>query len=178
MKIIFLDIDGVITSARTGWYNWDIYGINFLRWVCKNSDAKIVISSTWRFNHNKEFFQTIFGEYLHNDYMTPDLVKFEKGIYLSSSRGNEIKFWLDQHEGLIEKYLILDDDGDMLEEQLPYFIQTEPMDGLLFEHMMKIRDHFSIVEFIHEDEEIFQHSNMFGINNFIKPYINDKIKFV
>lgn len=38
MKIIFLDIDGVVTSVRTGWYNFDIYTVNFLRWLCEVED--------------------------------------------------------------------------------------------------------------------------------------------
>ena len=43
-------------------------------------------------------------------------------------RGDQIQRWLDSHD--VEKYAIVDDDSDMLDHQLRYFIQTEMMYGL------------------------------------------------
>lgn len=168
MIVIFLDIDGVVTSARTGFFNMDIYTVNFLRWICKKTGAKIVISSTWRYNHGKEFWTTIFGEHLHPDYKTPDLCrKRESGVWTNVTRGQEIQAWLDRGTGA-EKYLILDDDGDMLEHQKKSFIQTDSIDGMLTEHIIKVRDYFGIKEFFNETEELFQHPNMFAVNNLKK----------
>lgn len=155
MKIIFLDIDGVVTSLRSGWFNLDIYTVNFLRWLCKEAGAKIVISSTWRHNHGKDFWEPIFGEHLHNDFKTPSNNRETNG----DKRGGEIQMWLDNHPNT-KKYLILDDDDDMLSSQMDSFIQTDSLDGMLHEHMMKCRDYFGIKNFF-QHEKLFQHENMF-----------------
>ena len=44
-------------------------------------------------------------------------------------RGNEINAYLKEHSE-IDNYLILDDDGDMLDEQLFHFVQTDYQTGL------------------------------------------------
>lgn len=45
-------------------------------------------------------------------------------------RGKEIDEWLSKHPE-VTKYVILDDDTDMEEHQLPFFIKTDPYkDGL------------------------------------------------
>jgi hypothetical protein len=72
-RVIFLDIGGVVTSAKTGWYIFDVTTVGFLRWFCKETEAKIVISSTWRKNHDKAFFEKIFGDVIHVSWCTPDL---------------------------------------------------------------------------------------------------------
>lgn len=72
-SIIFLDVDGVVNNLRTGWYSWDVYIVNWLIWFAKVSNSKIVISSTWRNNHNRNFFADVFGEELiHLYWNTPD----------------------------------------------------------------------------------------------------------
>lgn len=158
--VIFLDIDGVITSARTGWMNMDIYAINFLRWVCKCSGAKVVISSTWRYDHPQEFWLPIWEEFLHPDWNTPALAaNWGNNKYEGVKRGSEIQKWLDRHPGT--HYLILDDDADMLPEQKPNFIQCDSMNGLQFEQMQVIRDFFQIKEFP-KDKKLHQHPNMFN----------------
>ena len=45
--------------------------------------------------------------------------------YSSTVRGEEIKEWLDINAPKNYKYIILDDDNDMLDEQLNNFIQTK-----------------------------------------------------
>lgn len=167
MKILFLDIDGVFTSTRTGWYNYDIHAVRFIRWVCKESGAKIVITSTWRKNHDKELFGKIFGqENLHEDWATEVLprTKFSQRVL----RGEEIQEWLNKHDvnkHYPVKYIIVDDDHDMLEWQIPCFVNTDTHNGLKFEDMDKIKTMFDIESFCRDDfpfpnlnDLIFQHS--------------------
>ena len=45
-------------------------------------------------------------------------------------RGHEIKQWLDKNS--VDKYIIIDDDKDMLEEQLSNFINVHPQYGITF----------------------------------------------
>lgn len=158
MKIIFLDIDGVITSPRTlSWFNFDIYAVNFLRWLCVEVDIKIVISSTWRLNHSKQFFEAIFGNIIHDDWKT-------KSVRMDRRRGLEIDEWLSRHSE-VTRYLILDDDSDMLENQIPSFIQTDSVNGMLSEQMEKIRDYFEVKGWRKETTLLHQHKYMFATYN-------------
>ena len=54
------------------------------------------------------------------------LMSCERTSNVSESRviGEEIKAWLDKQTEPY-KYVILDDDCDMLPEQFPYFVQTD-----------------------------------------------------
>lgn len=159
-QIIFLDYDGVVTSARAfGWYNQDIYVVNFLRWVCEKASAQIVISSTWRRGFPESFFKAVWGEHLHKDWTTP--TNIGRG-FEHPERGVEVKHWLDSHPE-VTKYLILDDDSDFLEEQKPFFIKTDSMNGMLFEDMMQIRDFFEIKTFPREQTVLFQCPEMFAL---------------
>ena len=51
-------------------------------------------------------------------------------------RGSEIKAWLDMHPE-VKKYVIIDDDGDMLEEQMSNFVMTYFYSGFQDEHLEK-----------------------------------------
>jgi len=156
--VIFLDIDGVFTSLRSGWYNWDIYAVNFFIWLCRDKlNAKIVISSSWRNQYNKEFFENIFPGILHDDWKT---------LYFrfSGSRGSEIDKWLDSHKD-ISDYLIIDDMNDMLEEQQSHFIHTDTDNGMLIKNYEDILNYFKIKDFPEyakgNPAEIYIHKNMF-----------------
>ena len=121
MRVIFLDIDGVVNSEETlkkvssgGILGIDPY-LAFLvgRISLALPDVKFVLSSSWRhFNSGREQVERqvvpIYDE-------TP---KLDTGL-----RGDEIKAWLDDHPE-VEKYAILDDDNDMLPEQMPSLFQT------------------------------------------------------
>ena len=78
--------------------------------------AKIVVSSTWRSDSNLQEVFTLVGikEPIYD--VTPYM--------RSRHRGSEIQEWLDKQTEPY-RYVILDDDSDMLDCQLPYFIQTD-----------------------------------------------------
>lgn len=52
-RVIFLDIDGVLSTARNAYGMWDSEAMNNLIKIIRATDAKIVVSSTWR-NPNQE----------------------------------------------------------------------------------------------------------------------------
>ena len=113
MKIIFLDIDGVLVTRNSIKYQYlnfpDDTTIRFGKKAVKNlnklirlTKAKIVISSTWRLFHSLEKLQSIFEE------------QKIKGKIISSieediPRGQKIADWLEQHLE-VEQYVIIDDD--------------------------------------------------------------------
>lgn len=164
MQVIFLDIDGVVTSSRdNGFRDFNLHVVHWLRFVCEQSGAKIVISSTWRHSHNKAFWETVFGEYVHDDWRTPDgCRKLESGLYSSPIRGDEIAEWLTGHPEVTD-YVILDDDSDFRDDQKANFIKTDAHNGMLFDSLMDLRERLGVGTFPKWDAEIYQHPNMFGI---------------
>lgn len=122
MKYLFLDVDGVLSLYR----NKSMFGLSKpclkqLERIIKETNAKIVLSSTWR----------LFPETL--SFLKKNLKYRELYVYdvtpVSGKRGAEIEEWLDTHSD-IDSYVILDDDSDMLDSQLSHFIKTNMKEGL------------------------------------------------
>lgn len=119
-KIIFLDIDGVLNVYPQG---RDKYGSTFhthfednLQEIIDKTNAKIVISSTWRYSGLKVMQNMWRDRGLAGEVI--DITPIEpNGI-----RGDEIAYWLQHNQ--VDTYVIIDDDSDMLPEQMPYFVRT------------------------------------------------------
>lgn len=126
MKVIFLDIDGVLNLYCE---SRDEYGCCFhqhlvdnLKRLIDKTGAKIVISSTWRFSGlviMKEMWEkrNLPGEVIG---ITPN---FMKHYGTTLCRGKEIDSYLEEHPE-ITNYVILDDDSDMEPHQLKNFVMT------------------------------------------------------
>ncbi len=144
MKVIFLDIDGVLNHENH--YKWlmetdeptplqQVYpysefnpeSCKILNRIIDETGAKIVLSSSWRLdgiNRINSLFKHFGLPRLYD--ITPSLCE----RFGSLCRGKEIDKWLNEHPE-VTKYVILDDDTDMEEHQLPFFIKTDPYkDGL------------------------------------------------
>jgi len=140
MKIIFLDIDGVLNSQeflkkRTKKGSIldmiDLEACKILQHIIDKTEAKIVLSSTWRFNYYDKL-KLFFKDHGFNI----DIIdKTDRGCS-NCVRGNEIRKWLKDNVkqgGLIVEgaaYCIIDDDSDMLLWQEDYFVHTENKHGL------------------------------------------------
>lgn len=129
MKVIFLDIDGVLNVIPK---SHDDFGGTFhedfvenLRRIIDETGAKIVISSSWRFS-GLEWMQKMWQfRNLPGDVIDVTTAFADKKLnlnYWDVVRGHEIKVWLDAHTD-IENYVILDDDLDMLDEQMNNYVQ-------------------------------------------------------
>lgn len=134
MRVLFLDIDGVLNCKTTTAIGNDFYAIDpykalLITRIKEKTGIHIVLSSSWR-NHEKG--REIVKKFIDFIDVTPDL----GGI-----RGGEIKRWLDEHPW-VKKYAIVDDDRDMLHEQLPNFFRTTWEDGLTDEIAAAIEKHF------------------------------------
>jgi hypothetical protein len=148
MKVIFLDIDGVLNN--TSWLldqkNFDNFcpdNVKIFNYLVKRIDAKVVISSTWRLDHRnlKKIFK---DQGVNCDIVgfTPDLSKQENGIYRGVERGAEIWKWiLDWGGEKIDNFVILDDENDMgtLHQSL---IQTNMSSGLTLRDAVKVIKYF------------------------------------
>lgn len=130
MKVLFLDVDGVLNMYGSG----GIYALNrkrlqLLQKIIQETDAKIVLSSTWRIlSEARRRLKNVLGYRglsIHD--VTPQFGVKENGERFY--RGHEINDWLDRHPE-VTQYVILDDDGDMLDTQLRHFVQTDGKIGL------------------------------------------------
>jgi len=141
MKIIFLDVDGVMNSEvyhrtlntkKKGWRRFDPEAVKMIMKLVEEFNAKIVISSLWRFVAKKELVIELKASglvnFLHPDWKTP--------IIEPGHRGKEIKMWLDEHPD-IKDFVILDDDSDVLDEHKNRFVKTDYYDGMQAEHYYK-----------------------------------------
>lgn len=126
IKVIFLDIDGVLNLISQG---HDEFGSIFhqhlvqnLKYIIDKTNAKIVITSTYRtygLNYmirmwkKRKYAGEIIG-------ITPDH-RHKTGTTLQ--RGKEIQEWLLTSPYNVNNYVILDDDTDMEDYQLDNFVQ-------------------------------------------------------
>ena len=90
--------------------------------IIEETGCKIVLSSSWRLDgtHRMNILFKHFGLPQIHD-ITPSLCE-RFGLLC---RGKEIDKWLSEHPE-VTKYVIVDDDSDMEEHQLPYFVKTNP----------------------------------------------------
>lgn len=131
MKILFLDLDGVLNSQRSctafGGYPmelhescWDQVAVALIRRLC-DAGVQCVLSSAWRKTHHfqrvaKAFRLPIIGA-------TPSAP--------TGRRGEEIQEWLRENSAMgITHWAIVDDDADMLTGQMARFVQTSRDTGL------------------------------------------------
>lgn len=169
MKILFLDIDGVLNSQRSFaafqhrekrnlpsakdsqlayFYKittrtLDKVAVGLVNRVVKETGAKVVLTST----HRKHFLKR---DGVHEEFCILDIQIYLKALGLKidmidatpvtarGHRGTEIKQWLDSRKD-VEAYAIIDDDSDMLQEQLPFFVKTPGSDGMSFENYRDLR---------------------------------------
>jgi len=132
MKVIFLDIDGVLNVIPQG---HDDYGgifhtefVDNLKYIIDKTKAKIVISSSWKSN-GLDVLQKMWedrklpGEVID---ITPNVVDVvNRGTceyYDLVDRGYEIQQWIDDNNP--DNYCIIDDDNDMLPSQMSNFVRT------------------------------------------------------
>lgn len=158
MKIIFLDIDGVLNSGRSFiafaknsraveheddpyWYKItkatiDPVSVGLLNRVLEDFDAYFVLSSTHRmhFEDDANKLDKI------RAYMTNLGVLGERCLgftpRLNAIRGIEIQDWLDQHAQRYEDLhiIILDDSSDFLPEQMQFHVHCKGGHGITEEN--------------------------------------------
>lgn len=153
MKIIFLDIDGVLNSETSCKERGKIHyndnphpmHIKWLNYIVEKTNAYVVISSTWRRSTSSGMIGRLLFAYGFKGKVIDKTPCFE------SYRGTEIKAWILEHldkekkyadsnwhiyKGDIESFVILDDDSDM-GSLMPHLVQTHERKGLLKKHAIE-----------------------------------------
>lgn len=143
MKVLFLDMDGVILSGnelRRTRKNTYVppEAVALLNQVVERTDCQIVVSSVWRYlkpDVRKLLRKAGFAGKFHKDWKTPR-GWFNGTLWVTGTRGEEIADWLSRNP--VESYAIVDDDSDMLPEQMPRFVKTQFADGIQPEHVERL----------------------------------------
>jgi len=149
MNVIFLDVDGVLNTGRDrkllkkregissddAQFIFDVIAMRHLKELAFKHDAKIVISSTWRYEKDKEedrYWNVLMGTlkaYQLDDKVigvTPDL----RGKYNTiCCRSHEIKAWLNECHVQVDNYVILDDDANLFHEEDNHLVLTDDDNG-------------------------------------------------
>ena len=130
-KYIFLDFDGVINTPKG---KFDKNAIANLRRLVERSDAKVVISSTWRLQ-GMEYIRHLWQKY-HlpgavvgltpscNSIMFSNVEGTEQWQGLHAAKGQEIAEWLRLNAKEPYRYVILDDEEDVLCFQRENFVKV------------------------------------------------------
>jgi hypothetical protein len=128
MKVIFLDIDGVLNVIPTKFDKWGAYFgpddhfVKNLKRIIDETGAKIVITSTWRMSGLQNMLDMWKGRNLPGEVVgiTPNHM-MKTGTTLQ--RGKEIDEWISLSKE-VENYVIIDDDNDMEQHQRKNFVRT------------------------------------------------------
>lgn len=150
MKIIFLDIDGVLnyngckTLTSSGSLFVNDNKIKILKEIIDRTGAKVVLSSTWRFGW-RQLEQGLSDSWAIRDFieLRDKLLEHDIELYdktpifdrFMRRRGEEIAAWLDKHKD-VDGYIILDDlEGKWLRPCSAHLLQTSPNYGLRQKHI-------------------------------------------
>lgn len=139
MKVIFLDIDGVMNHnsyfVRSDKHDRQAFcpeATENLRNILVTCKAKIVLSSTWRksYKNVRRLRKELFSHYGLNRYvigLTP--VIEDENNFFHSERGVEIRAYMDEH-GIAEEDMVIIDDGDDMNDLMHRLVQTSYENGL------------------------------------------------
>lgn len=136
MKIVFLDIDGVLSSIDTNvqifrltgqptyfgppktsdftreTLNWGARMVNILKMIVEATGANIVITSTWRKSFLYPYqYQQMFEAYGWKYAPVIDITTID-----GKDRGSEINTWVIRAKGC-DRYVIIDDNKDFSIDQ-------------------------------------------------------------
>ncbi|WP_310191385.1 HAD domain-containing protein [Bacillus sp. 3255] len=133
MKLIFLDIDGVMNHrnymVRSRLHMMQEFcpvAVRNLREVVKRTGANIVLSSTWRKGLSIKEIKKLFSWYDLDKYVIGKTPVLDWEI-----RGKEIQLFMDEFKlQPIESFIILDDDDDM-GKLLPHLIHCKSYSGFV-----------------------------------------------
>jgi len=132
MRILFLDIDGVLNTSHSSklpmitspdiykysplmkLHQFDKDCVTCLNKIVKATGAKVVISSSWRlfFPMEDGYGYKVLLDYIKSQGIEADIIGYTPEIN-KAPRGLEIQKWLEEHND-IQSFVILDDINDMM----------------------------------------------------------------
>lgn len=143
MKVIFLDVEGVLNTRETyerayrlqGYTTMidlelDMFRLGYLKQIIDETDAKVVLSSSFRHFFVKEndnvFPTSLKGKRLYDNFRKYEIEIYDTTPITMGSREEQIKEWLSNRDD-IESFVIIDDEPNNFDELYPNLIQTSTM---------------------------------------------------
>jgi hypothetical protein len=147
MKIIFLDVDGVLNSIDSEdcfhcFIGLDYSGIKLLKEIVDATGAEIVLVSTWKYSWEKDNKSRpdSLGSYLDERFAEEGLTIIDKTDYAGiHDRGHGIIDWLSEHHA--DSWIVLDDEIFEDYEEcgiMPHLVKTNFYDGGLKEKHVEL----------------------------------------
>lgn len=149
MKVLFVDIDGVLVSVGSMIHNNRLYvsgestadshkaidpvAASNLHYILEEvPGVEIVISSSWRKYYTLEALQEVFDEHR----IPGSFIVGTTPVLEGQSRGHEIELYL-KHHPEITNFVIIDDDSD-LDLYADRLVQVDGKNGLTFSDAEKV----------------------------------------
>ena len=140
MKVIFLDVEGVLNTRETYERAYGLYGhttmidleldmfrLGYLKQIIDETGVKIVLSSSFRHFFDKEngkvFPTSLKGKKLYDNFKRCEIEIYDTTPTTIDSREEQIKEWLSNRDD-IESFVIIDDDPTAFDELYSNLIQT------------------------------------------------------
>lgn len=157
--LVFLDIDGVLTSNRVNsstdcsykmWHQFDPIAIQFFNKINDTYNVEFVLMSTWKNHLNVDnvmithWIKSAFGnsgfrgKFADKWKTDPNETWVNKHRY---TRGNEVAEYLSEFGKDVEDFILFDDNRYNFKEVLGKnrLVLTDPDNGLLHKHMMNAK---------------------------------------
>jgi len=143
MKVIFLDVEGVLNTRETYERAYRLYGhttmidleldmfrLGYLKQIIDETDAKIVLSSSFRHffvkENDKVLPTSLKGKRLYDNFKRYGLEIYDTTPITMGNREEQIKEWLLNRDD-VESFVIIDDDVNNFDELYSNLIQTSTM---------------------------------------------------
>jgi hypothetical protein len=162
VKIVFLDIDGVLNSYRTAYAmgpmkeedGLDPIAVGLVREMCRLNKAGVVISSTWRLGRDAQDFVILFERY---GWKNPTVIGVTPTLS-TGHRGKEIKAWLSGNSSITDFVVVDDDNYDTADDFPDNFVHVDSKEGFLYRDFIKcskiltpdyskVSNHINVVDF-------------------------------
>lgn len=139
MKVVFLDIDGVLNNfdliRRNGFDYIDAGMVRRLATVVRKTSAQIVLSSFWRLNpRDRSLVDCALGH--------SGLAVLDRTPSIPGPRADEISEWILSNPG-VKRFAILDDDEDAGIGMEHSFFNTDPEVGITPEIVRAVVSHLN-----------------------------------
>lgn len=135
MKIIFLDIDGVLNSHRYDKCrsdadgNIDVTRLPLLKQIVDGANANVVLTSTWRRHIDpKSRVADEVGSVLWELFESHGILLYDRTPFIDNDRAQEVRSWLMDHSD-VESFVIIDDIKFGWDELDPMVVKTDYLIG-------------------------------------------------
>ncbi|QQE81212.1 HAD domain-containing protein [Alicyclobacillus sp. SO9] len=145
MKVIFLDIDGVLVTSRHFVQSQKYFGHEFdpvcvenLKLILSQTNAKIVVSSSWREGRTLKNLEAIFDANGLENCLVGQTPLLEFG-----TREDEIQTYIDEMRGTefeVQQFVIIDDEEEM-NRLVSHLVRTDFQTGLTSETVLSAVEH-------------------------------------